>query len=66
MIFSSIFNFLIVLVIIGFSYIFKCFLGERDKKINNLDLLYGLFILIFLSLFLNFILPLKIIFFLLF
>ena len=63
MIFSSIFNFLIVLVIIGFSYIFKCFLGERDKKINNLDLLYGLFILIFLSLFLNFILPLKIIFF---
>jgi hypothetical protein len=47
------------MVIVGYSYIFKSFIKNEDSTINNLDLLYGLFILIFLSLVLNFIQPLK-------
>lgn len=59
MIFSTFFNFLIITVIIGYSYIFKSYLKKKENHIQNLDLLYGLFILIFLSLVLNFILPLN-------
>ena len=47
------------MVIVGYSYIFKSFIKNEDSTICNLDLLYGFFILIFLSLVLNFILPLK-------
>ena len=59
MIFSTFFNFFIITIIIGYSYIFKSYLKKEDNQIKNLDLLYGLFILIFLSLVLNFILPLN-------
>ena len=59
MIFSTFFNFFIITIIIGYSYIFKSYLKKEDNQIQNLDLLYGLFILIFLSLVLNFILPLN-------
>ena len=64
MIISTIFNFLIVIIIIGYSYIFKNFLNKQDNKIYNLDLLYGLFFLFLLSLILNFILPLNFFFYL--
>ena len=59
MIISTIFNLSIIMVIVGYSYIFKSFIKNEDSTICNLDLLYGFFILIFLSLVLNFILPLK-------
>ena len=59
MIISTIFNLSIIMVIVGYSYIFKSFIKSEDSTIYNLDLLYGLFILIFLSLVLNFIQPLK-------
>ncbi len=64
MIFSTIFNFFLLTVLIGYSFIFKNFLNKQNNSIYNLDLLYGLFILIFLSLILNFILPLKYFFYL--
>lgn len=59
MIFSTFFNFFIIIIIIGFSYIFKSYLKKEDNEIQNLDLLYGLFVLVFLSLVFNFILPLN-------
>lgn len=64
MIVSTFFNFFIITVLIGYSYLFKNFLNNKDNEINNLDLLYGLIILIFLSLFLNFIFPLSLFFYL--
>ena len=63
MIISSIFNLSIIMVIAGYSYIFKSFIRNEDSTISNLDLLYGFFILIFLSLVLNFIQPLKFFFY---
>lgn len=46
--------------LVGYSKIFKYFfLEEKDKNFNNLDIFYGLLILIFFSLFINFFLPLK-------
>ena len=59
MILSTTFNFIIVTILIGYSYLFKNLLNKEDNQIHNLDLLYGLVMLIFFSLFLNFILPLK-------
>ena len=59
MLFSTFFNFFLITIIIGYSYIFKSYLKKKDNQIQNLDLLYGLFILIFLSLILNFFLPLN-------
>ena len=64
MILSTAFNFLIITNLIGYSYLFKNFSNNKDNEIHNLDLLYGLIICIFLSLFLNFILPLKFFFYL--
>ena len=64
MIFSTFFNLFIITIIIGYSYIFKSYLRKENNQIHNLDLLYGLFILIFLSLVLNFILPLNFYFYL--
>ena len=64
MILSTTFNFFIITILIGYSYLFKNLLNNKDNQIHNLDLLYGLIILIFLSLFLNFILPLNLFFYL--
>ena len=59
MIFSTFFHSLIITVIIGYSYLFKIFFKIKDDDIYNLDLLYGIFFLFFLSLVLNFLFPLK-------
>lgn len=49
------------MVVSGFSFALKKFLFKKEKEIeiNNIDILYGFFFLIFLSLFLNFFFPLK-------
>lgn len=59
MIVSTIFNLLLLFVITGYSFLFKNFINKKKNEIFNLDILYGLFFLIFLSLFLNFFSPLK-------
>ena len=57
---SFISNYIIYFSILGYSYLFKKILNpkEKDIKIYNLDFLYGLFFLIFLSIFFNFLIPL--------
>ncbi len=59
MIFSTLFNIFLLSIITGYSFAFKRFINNSKITINNLDLLYGIFILIFLSLILNFFFPLK-------
>lgn len=55
--------FLIILVVIGYSFLFKLLLIENKEykqlKIYNYDFIYGLFVLSFLSILFNFITPLK-------
>ncbi|MDC6479630.1 hypothetical protein PQY92_01970 [Candidatus Pelagibacter sp.] len=64
MIFTVIFNFFLLSVLIGYSFAFNRFINPNKTDIYNLDILYGLFILIFISLFLNFFFPLKLFFYL--
>ena len=64
MIFSSILNLFFLTVITGYSFAFKNLINSENKKVSNLDTLYGFFILIFISLFLNFFFPLKYFFYL--
>jgi hypothetical protein len=59
MLVTTLFNLLLLFVITGYSYCFKNFINKKKNQIFNLDILYGLFFLIFLSLFLNFFSPLK-------
>jgi hypothetical protein len=59
MLFTTIFNIIVLCSIIGFSYLFKYFFSQKQQPIYNSDILYGIFIIIFLSLILNFFLPLK-------
>ena len=48
-------NFFISIVIIGYSYLFKIFFFQKQNLvIANLDFLYGLFLIIFTSVILNF------------
>ena len=54
MIISTLFNFFLITVITGYSYIFKSLINKHKEKFNNLDLLYGIFTLLFISLLLNF------------
>ena len=67
MLITFIFNILISSVILGYSYFFKIvLLNQRDEKIKNLDFVYGIFFLSFLTIFFNFFLPIyKIKFFIL-
>ncbi len=53
-------NYLILLVLFGYSFFFKKIIFRKKTKIliENLDILYGLTLLIFISLFLNFFFPL--------
>mgnify|MGYP006074104527 CR=1 FL=1 len=52
-------NYLILLVIIGYSYFLKKIACNKDDFIiENIDILYGLSLIIFISLFSNFFLPL--------
>ena len=63
MIFSTFFNFSIIIILIGYSYIFKNFLNEKKNEINNLDLIYGVFFLLFISLVLQFAFSLNLFFY---
>ena len=55
-----IFNYLILLSIFGYAFIFKKFLKKNLlNSLTNCDFFYGLFFLILLSLFINFFFPLK-------
>lgn len=59
MLFSTFFNFLLLLSIFGYSYLQKIIFKKKDTSISNLDILYGVLILFFLSLVLHFFFPLK-------
>ena len=61
MIFSSALNLLIIITFIGYSYFFKLTILPKsvDKNFYNSDIIYGIFLLIFISLILNFFFPLK-------
>ena len=60
MIIITIFNCLILLSIFGYAFIFKKIVKKNlFYSINNIDFFYGLFILVLLSLFINFFAPLK-------
>ena len=63
MLFSTFFNFLLLLSIFGYSYLQKVIFKKKDTSISNLDILYGILILFFLSLILHFFFPLKYFFF---
>lgn len=60
MIIETIFNYLILLSIFGYAFIFKKIVKKNlFRSVNNCDFFYGLFILVLLSLFINFFSPLK-------
>ena len=60
MIIITILNCLILLSIFGYAFIFKKIVKKNlFYSINNIDFFYGLFILVLLSLFINFFAPLK-------
>lgn len=59
MIYAIVSNYLILISIFGYSLFFKSKLYRTNKTIiSNLDFLYGIFFLLFLSIFLNFFSPL--------
>ena len=48
-------NSLISTIILGYSYLFKILiLREKKSQLKNLDFIYGLFFLVFISIFSNF------------
>jgi hypothetical protein len=60
MIIITIFNYLILLSIFGYAFIFKKIIKKNSfYSVNNYDFFYGLFIIVLLSLFINFFAPLK-------
>ena len=60
MIFSTLFCFLTLVSLFGYSYLFKKFTNNHESTvILNQDIFFGIFTIIFLSLLLNFFLPLK-------
>ena len=59
MIFSTFFNFFLLLSIFGYSYLYKIIFYKKDSSISNLDILYGIILLFFLSLVIHFFFPLK-------
>jgi hypothetical protein len=60
MIIITTFNYLILLSIFGYAFIFKKII-KKDLfySVNNYDFFYGLFIIVLLSIFINFFAPLK-------
>ena len=60
MIIITLFNYLILLSIFGYAFIFKKII-KKDSfyTVNNYDFFYGLFIIVLLSIFINFFAPLK-------
>lgn len=63
MLFSTIFNILILFSLFGYSAIFKKFLNKKSIHVLNIDILYGIFFLFFTSILLNFFFPLIYFFF---
>ena len=60
MLILNIINFFIILCIFGYAYIFKnLFFGKKNSDISNLDFLYGLIFLYFLSLIFHIFFPLR-------
>ncbi len=60
MVFVILSNYLLLLSIFGYSFLYKKFLfKEKEFKISNIEILYGLIIILFLSLIINFFFPLK-------
>ncbi len=59
MIISATFNVFLIIIITGFSFALKKFIYQKEVEIYNLDIIYGLFFLILISLFLNFFFPLR-------
>ena len=60
MLFSIIFSLLLIAIIFGYSFLFKFFLkNQKEFKVNNTDFISGIFLILVLSLFLNFFLPLE-------
>ena len=52
-------NYLLLMVILGYSFLLKKItLNNNNIKIENIDTLYGLSLIIFISLFFNFFFPL--------
>ena len=52
-------NYLLLMVILGYSFLLKKItLNNNNIKIENIDTLYGLLLIIFISLFFNFFFPL--------
>jgi len=56
--FSTIFNTLVLFSIFGYSAIFKKFLNKKSIHVLNIDILYGIFLLFLISILLNFFFPL--------
>ena len=53
-------NYLILIVILGYSFFLKKIIFFKNKiTLENIDFLYGLTFIIFISLFVNFFFPLK-------
>lgn len=59
MIISAAFNVFLIIILTGFSFALKKLIYKNEVEIYNLDILYGLFFLILISLLLNFFLPLR-------
>ena len=60
MLISTIFTLFLITIIIGYSFLFKFFFNNQKAfKVNNIDFVFGIFFILFLSLFLNFFLPLE-------
>lgn len=59
MLIALVVNFLLLLSLIGHSFFFKNVILSNSSKIKNLDIFFGVFFLIFLSLTLNFFFPIK-------
>ena len=59
MIISTVFNIFLISIIAGYSFFFKNLIKIKDNEVSNLDLLYGIILLILLSTVLNLFFPLK-------
>ena len=59
MIISAAFNVFLIIILTGFSFALKKLIYKNEVEIHNLDILYGLFFLILISLILNFFSPLR-------
>lgn len=59
MFFSYLSTLFLSFCILGYAYLLKVVILKKQEKILNIDFIYGLLILIFFSIFINFFLPIK-------